>query len=462
MALLDPQPAPTPRQKRPLWNGVLLVLVILFASSPDSPVSADDRLSSEERALAQALEVRQPEMLASLRELVVQNTGSANIDGLEAMAEHLKGELSRLGFETRAEVPERVEVPGGRASRAAPVIIGRRANDEAGPRFLLVGHYDTVFEPDHAFSQFSTSQGHAGTLRGPGVADMKGGLVVMLEALRALRESGDLERASWTVLFNGDEETGSLASRDSIEREARRADYGFVFEAARTSGGMVESRRGLGQFYLSVEGVAAHAGSAHRSGHSAVLELARKVVMIEALTDYANGVTLNVGVIGGGIKRNVIPERAFAWIDLRYDRPEDGIRIRRELERISALQLDPDTRSQLWGRLHRPPKLAGPEVRALLSRHREVAAALGIELPPSHHAGGGTDGSLMGAVGLPTLDSMGVVGSHAHTDAESAAQASLTERAALAAILLRRLIQLPAPAQSSDAAGSLYPPGPGR
>ena len=432
------------------------------------PQPARDGLSAEESALSQALEARHPEMLASLRELVAQNTGSANIDGLEAMAEHLRRELSRLGFETQAEVPERVEVPGGRSSRVAPIVIGRITGDETAARFLLVGHYDTVFEPDHAFSQFRTSkslgsgQAHADTLHGPGVADMKGGLVVMLEALRALRESGDLKRASWTVLFNGDEETGSLASRASIEREARRADYGFVFEAARTSGGMVESRRGLGQFYLSVQGVAAHAGSAHQSGHSAVLELAQKVVMIEALTDYANGVTLNVGVIGGGIKRNVIPERAFAWIDLRYDRPEDGIRIRRELERISALQFDPDTKSQLWGRLHRPPKLAGPEVRALLSRHREVAAALGTELPPSHHAGGGTDGSLMGAVGLPTLDSMGVVGSHAHTDAESAARASLTERAALAAILLRRLIELPAPGQSSAAEDSLYHPGPGR
>jgi glutamate carboxypeptidase len=264
---------------------------------------------------------------------------------------------------------------------------------------------------------------------------------VLFEVLRALATSGDLKRASWTVLLNADEELGSLGSRPAIEAEARLSDLGFVFEAAHAGGAMVRSRRGLGQFHLSIEGRAAHAGSAHAQGRSALHEMAAKILRIEAMTDYERGLTLNVGTVRGGTKRNIVPERAEAWIDLRYDAPELGIEARGALEAIAQEIVVDGTRSQLWGRLHRPPKVSTPQVEELLARHRSVAAALGIELPEAVHAGGGTDGSLMGAVGLPTLDSMGVVGGAAHTDREYVALESLAERTSLGAILLRRLLR---------------------
>jgi glutamate carboxypeptidase len=206
---------------------------------------------------------------------------------------------------------------------------------------------------------------------------------------------------------------------------------------------MVSSRRGLGQFHIAVEGVAAHAGSAHERGRSAIRELAHKILAIEALTDYARGVTLNVGTVQGGSKRNIVPERAEAWIDLRYDEPAQGAEVRAALERIAAQSAVPGTRTVLWGTLHRPPKLLTPGVQGLLERQAEAARALGFASSRALHSGGGTDGSLMGAVGLAALDSIGAVGGNAHTDREWVSLASLPERSALAALLLRRLIRRP-------------------
>jgi glutamate carboxypeptidase len=305
-----------------------------------------------------------------------------------------------------------------------------------------VGHYDTVFEPDSPFQSFRPPEEGVGNAFGPGVADMKGGLAVLLYALRGLAEMGQLDRASWTVVVNGDEEIGSLGSRERIEAAARESDYGLVFEAS-YGWSMVRSRRGLGQFHLEVEGVAAHAGNAHARGRSAVRELAQKILEIEALTDYDRGLTLNVGTISGGTKRNIVPANASAWIDVRYDDPETGEWIRQRLEEIAATTFVEGTRTTLWGTLHRPPKLETDEVTVLLDRHTEVVHDLGLPPPERVHSGGGTDGSLMGADGRPTLDSMGVVGGNAHTSEEFVVLDSIPERALIAAILLMRLIQEP-------------------
>jgi glutamate carboxypeptidase len=203
---------------------------------------------------------------------------------------------------------------------------------------------------------------------------------------------------------------------------------------------MVRSRSGLGQFHIAVQGRAAHAGSAHEKGRSAIRELAHKILAVESLTNYEKGITLNVGTVQGGTKRNVVPERAEAWVDLRYAKAEDGEAVRAALERIAAQQQVPDTRTQLWGSLHRPPKDASPAVDWLLAEHAQVCKSLGIALPEAVPSGGGTDGSLMGAVGLPALDSLGVVGGDAHTEQEFVRLDSLSQRAAVAAALLQRLI----------------------
>jgi glutamate carboxypeptidase len=429
----------------------LLVLALLGLSGPARGRSG---LAPEERALAERLEARQPEMERTLRAWVEQNTGSLHLRGLERFADTLAEELRSIGLRVELREGPLLELPDRPALRSGPLIVARtqgtvRDASGSGARVLLNGHYDTVFEPDSDFREYRTAAG--GRAVGPGTSDMKGGLVVMLEALRALRSEGTLAQARFTVLLNGDEELGSLGSRPLIEALSQDADLGLVFEAARENGAMVRSRRGLGQFHLRVNGVGAHAGGAHEQGRSAVLALAHKVIAIEALTDYAQGITLNVGSIEGGTKRNIVPSSASAWIDLRYDRVEQGQRVRGALERIAAQAHVEGTRAELWGQLHRPPKPTEPEVEHLLELHREVALALDLALPEPEHAGGGTDGSLMAAAGLPALDSVGAVGGEAHTEREFVVLESLSERAALTAILLRRL-----------ARDSLYAPRGGR
>jgi glutamate carboxypeptidase len=195
----------------------------------------------------------------------------------------------------------------------------------------------------------------------------------------------------------------------------------------------------VGQFRLQVVGVAAHAGNDHARGRSAIRELAEKVLRIEAMTDYTRGVTLNVGTIQAGTKRNIVPDHAEAWVDVRYDDAERGEEIRKQLEQLAAEVFVDGTQTRLWGALHRPPKPASEDTLHLLQQYEDVARELGLATPASLHAGGGTDGSLMSAVGLPTLDSIGVRGGKAHTEGEFVVLGSLPERAAIAAILLRRL-----------------------
>ena len=415
--------------------------------------SAMAELSAREVAIAAEVDGKQAEMTRTLSAWVELNTGSWNRAGLERFADLLGPLLQELGFAVEIEPGPRLDLPGIDDARTGPLLVARRAQLRGTGEpieLLLSGHYDTVFEPDSPFARFTREDAERAT--GPGVTDMKGGLVVMLYALRALASRGELDGASWTIVLNADEEIGSLGSRAAIERAARRADYGFVFEAAHRGGGMVRSRRGLGQFHMTVDGVAAHSGSSHEKGRSAVRELADKILLVERLTDYERGVTLNVGTVSGGTKRNIVPSHAEAWIDLRYDHPQLGEETRRELDRIADRVGVDGTRTTLWGTLHRPPKVATEGVVELLEVHAHVAGDMGIELPEPVHAGGGTDGSLMGAVGLATLDSLGVVGGAAHTEREFVNLASLPERAALAAILLSRLIRAGPPAREATTA----------
>lgn len=426
-------------------RGIVLFCALGVGLCLARPAPTVAQLAAGEIELRSDMAANGPAMTAQLERWVDMNTGTWNRPGLEQFAQQLVTAFSELGFTVQLLEGAQVELPGLEGARPGPIVLARReaSRRESGepPRLMLSGHFDTVFEPDSAFQRFTRDPGRPGRASGPGVADMKGGLVVMLYALQALGESGDLDRAHWVVVLNSDEEIGSLGSRPTIEREARAADYGFVFEAAQPGGGMVSSRRGLGQFHFDVEGVAAHAGSSHDKGRSAVLELAHKTLAVEALTDYERGITLNVGIARGGTKRNIVPEHAEAWIDLRYDEVAQGEETRRALLRIAEQTRVEGTHTAFWGSLHRPPKLATPEVDALLAAHARAASDLGISLPDPLHAGGGTDGSLMGHVGLATLDSMGVVGGGAHTSREFVALDSLPDRAALAAMLLQRLIR---------------------
>jgi glutamate carboxypeptidase len=417
-------------------------------------------LAAEDLELRVGLAARQPEMEARLAGWVDRNTGTWNTAGLEAFAELMAEELRRLDFQVTVEPSAALEYPDRAGARTGPVVLGERKatlDPERARHFLLLGHFDTVFEPDSPFQKWRIDPGAPQRASGPGSSDMKGGLVVLFEALRALHESGDLARADWTVLLNADEEIGSLGSRARIQTAAKQAQLAFVFEPALEGGEQARSRSGAGQFHLSVEGVAAHVATSAIEGKSAVLALAKKVIAIESLSDHERGILLNVGTISGGTKRNIVPEHAEAWIDLRYDESPQGDEVRAKLERIAAAPDVTGTHAELWGLLHRPPRPPTAESDRLLALQREIARGLGYAAPEPVHSAGVTDGSLTAAEGVPTLDSLGVRGGGAHTDREFVVLASLSERAAIAAVLLRRLAREPTEGGDAPRAGL---PGP--
>ncbi len=440
----------------------VLALVALVAPVALFARPARAELDAEDVEIRVLLGEQQPEMETLLADWVERNTGTWNTPGLEAFAPLVAERLAALGFELSVEPGVPLEYPDRKEARTGPLIVAERKAQIAPERarhFLLLGHSDTVFEPDSSFQKYAPDPRNPRRAVGPGVIDMKGGLVVMLYALRALAESGDLARADFTVLVNSDEEIGSLGSRPRIEAESKRAQLGFVFEPSREGGEMARSRSGVGQFHLSVEGVASHVATSQRDGRSAIIALAKKVIAIESLTDYDRGIILNVGTISGGTKRNIVPEHAEAWIDVRYDEIGQGREVQRQLERIAMTNDGAGTSAKLWGRLHRPPKPETPAVMQLLAVHRELAAALHFATPEAVHSAGVTDGSIMAAAGLPTLDTMGVRGGGAHTNEEYIELASLSERATLAAIMLRKLAR-EAPEGRGDApSGSGLPAG---
>ncbi len=443
------------RGKALSWIGLCALVVVVGRAS-----AAPAELDAEDVEIRVLLGEQQPEMEKLLADWVDRNTGTWNTAGLEAFAPLIGEALTVLGFEVKIEPGALLDYPDRKDARTGPLLVAERKAQiapEQARHFLLLGHTDTVFEPDSSFQKFAPDPDNPHRALGPGVIDMKGGLVVLLYALRALAESGDLSRADYTVLVNSDEEIGSLGSRPRIEAEAKRAQLGFVFEPSREGGEMARSRSGVGQFHLSVQGVASHVATSQRDGRSAIVALAKKVIAIESLTDYDRGIILNVGTISGGTKRNIVPDHAEAWIDVRYDELEQGREVQRQLERIALTNDGAGTSAKLWGRLHRPPKPETPEVARLLALHRALAAALHLPTPEAVHSAGVTDGSIMAEAGLPTLDSMGVRGGGAHTDAEYIELASLSERATLAALMLRKLSREGLPAPSDAPTGSGLP-----
>jgi len=431
-------------------------LAALALALPARPGAADELLSAGDVELRVAIGERQSEMVERLADWVERNTGTWNTAGLEAFAPLLADELRKLDFAVTLVPSAPLEIPGRKDPHTGPIVLAeRRASlePEHAHRFLLMGHFDTVFEPDAEFQHWRLDPERPDRATGPGASDMKGGLVVLLEALRALAESRDLARADVTVLLNSDEEMGSLGSRERIEAAARKAEYGLVFEAAREGGELARSRGGAGQFHLDVRGVSAHVAASGSEGHSAIVALAKKVIAIESLTDYSRGILLNVGTIEGGTKRNVVPDHASAWVDLRYDEPGQGEEMRARLEQIARAEDVPGTSATLWGRLHRPPKPETPQVDALLWLQQKLARELGFPAPVALRSSSVTDGSLSQAVGLPTVDALGVRGGEAHTEREFVVLPSLSERATIAAVLIRHLSLASPPAPAPVDAG---------
>jgi glutamate carboxypeptidase len=337
-----------------------------------------------------------------------------------------------------AHLAARLRALGGRVDCLAQRERGDHIRAEfgaGGPSILLLGHFDTVWPAGHlARMPIREEQGR---LHGPGVFDMKAGIAVAMLALRALRECPPRATQPHVVmLWTTDEEIGSGSSRRIIEDEARRSEAVLVLEPSLPGGAVKTARKGCGDFDLIVHGVAAHAGIDPGRGASAIHELARQIVAIQTLQDLERGVSVNVGLIDGGTRTNVVAERAHATIDVRAPTLDEARRIEMALRSIRPLS--DGTRLELSGSFSRPPLERSEGVVRLFHHAREVAAQLGVDLQEGA-TGGGSDGNFTAALGVPTLDGLGPCGDGAHALHEYVELQDLPWRAAFLALLLARL-----------------------
>lgn len=371
------------------------------------------------RLMAAAME-RRGELVDALREISSLDAPSGDAAALAPVAELLE---SRLG-----DLDGRVS---SRASEAGPLLeaeLGPPA--PPGETVLVLCHYDTVWPAGTVAERPFAVEGDVA--RGPGVLDMRGGIVATIGALELLEGFGALCRGV-RVLFTPDEETGSRASRDLIAERARDASIALVPEPAFPDGALKTSRKGWISYELRVHGRAAHAGLEPEAGVSAVDELVDRLTEMRALADPAAGTTINCGVMSGGSAANVIAEHAEAGLDVRVPHAAEEARIRSSFSSIRAERSGAElTVEELHSRpaLERTPAIADAAARAV-----ELARLIGLELT-ERPAGGVSDGNLAAAAGAPVLDGLGPQGGGAHAVDEHVSLSSLLERTVLMALLI--------------------------
>jgi glutamate carboxypeptidase len=303
-----------------------------------------------------------------------------------------------------------------------------------GGQILVLGHLDTVYEKGTiARMPFRLSKGRAW---GPGAFDMKGGLVIALFAVDALASAGCMPEKRVVFLWTCDEEIGSGTSRLLIEREARRSDAVLVLEPALGEVGRVKTgRKGVGEFELVATGRAAHAGLNPEDGVNAVEEIAWQIARFSRWNRPRGGITVSAGVVEGGTRSNVVPERARVLVDVRATRVADMRAIERKFRALRPIL--PGAKLQIHGGFNRPP-MERKASATLFGVARNLAKELGVSLGEAF-VGGGSDGNFTAALGVHTLDGLGAVGDGAHSSRENIVIGKLAERAALLAGLLRTL-----------------------
>lgn len=390
--------------------------------------AADSRLGGADRPADAAIagdmsseaDRRFPRMLEDLRAMVEIETPTGDAVGMARFAAYLEDRVA--GAEVAVE-----RLPGGKQGDHLRLEFG--TGDE---QVLVLSHMDTVWPVGTVERWPFRIEGEKAF--GPGTADMKGGLVVALHAIETLADANLLADRRVVWLVTTDEEVGSPSSRPLIESEAKRSSLVLVTEPGDPSGGAVKTRRkGTGAFDLRVQGVASHSGAAHADGASAISELARQICLIDSWTDYTAGTTINIGEVRGGQARNVVADSAWASIDVRVEELEEAKRIGSELHRLTPT--DPRTRLEVSGEFTRPPMPRSPAVEQAYALAVRCAKALGEELPEVS-SGGGSDANFTAALGVPTLDGLGVVGGGMHSSEEHVLLPSLRFRTALMAMLI--------------------------
>jgi glutamate carboxypeptidase len=396
-----------------------------------------ETMTSQERNIVEG--ARALSMLGQVERWAAINSGTGNLDGLDEVAGLLSDAFAVLPGEVRLVDPAPVNVILPDGSQQARVF-GRHLHLSVRPganrRVLLTGHMDTVFAADHSFQTLREIE--PGVINGPGVADMKGGIAVMLAALTAFEGSETASSLGYDVLINSDEETGSLSSSALIDELARGKIAALTYEpAAMPDGTLAGARPGSGNFSFIVTGKAAHAGRNPEDGRNALLAAAALALRLAAVK--SAGLSVNPAKIDGGGPNNVVPDNAVLRVNMRPSTPADEARAIAEIDlamvEIATLH---DVAIHVHGGFGRPPKPMDPPAEKLFGLVRDCGSALGQSIVWKA-TGGVCDGNNIAACGVPVVDTMGVRGGAIHSSDEYLIVESLKERAMLSALVLHRI-----------------------
>ena len=387
--------------------------------------------SFEPNRLAILLEERYPAYLDDLRTLVNIDCGTFIKAGVNQVADFMQARFTAGGWQAERLRP----TPRDPSLDLADIVVGRLT----GPgtrRILMIGHMDTVFpEGTAAARPFRIEDS---TAFGPGVSDMKGGLLAGLYAATCLQEAGQGDWASITYVCNPDEEIGSPGSKPIIASLARDADVCFVLEGARENGDIVSARKGVADFRITATGRAAHAGVEPERGRSAIIQIAHTVLALHALNGRWPGVTVNAGVISGGTRPNVVPERCELRVDVRSTTAAETAEALAEVERLARTVEVPDVTVEVHAEEGFPPMEKTPATARLVEQAKAIAAELGFEVRDAA-TGGASDANPVAGMGVPTLDGLGPVGGADHAPGEWIDLESVVPRTALLASLIAGL-----------------------
>jgi glutamate carboxypeptidase len=375
------------------------------------------------QALLAYFQARQDEMLGVVEQLVIQETPSSDKARLDAFAAFLAQRLHNAGATVEilpnAERGDHVRARFGPENGAKPA--------------LILCHYDTVWAVGSLATHLYRIED--GKAYGPGIFDMQSSLMLAEYAARAVRDLRIALPRPVTILITSDEEVGSLTSRTLIEEEALRSAYALVMESPLPGGVIKTSRKGVGRFQVQITGRAAHAGVEPERGISAIQELAHQILALHALTDMSKGTTVNVGVVHGGTVENVVAPNATALIDTRAWTQEEADRISNAI--LGLRPVTPGATLVATGGWNRPP-LERTATAELFAKTQAIGRKLGLALEEGS-TGGGSDGNFTGALGVPTLDGLGVPGHGAHADHEHIEVDQIAGRAALLVAMLAEL-----------------------
>ncbi|RTZ18105.1 M20 family peptidase [Vibrio aquaticus] len=366
------------------------------------------------------------EYLEELRPLIDVDCGTYTVDGIKVVADQFEAKFAQLtGWNVK-------RIDCGKAGVGLEI---RNEPESEAIDVMLIGHMDTVFPVGTAELRPMTTD--AEKAYGPGVSDMKSGLLNVVYAMRNLDQSV-LDKLSICICMNPDEETGSLDSVDWIQATAKQAKHVLVAEAARADGGLVKARKGMARYKLTFSGVAAHAGNEPENGRSAITEMANWIIAINAMTNFESGTTLNVGIVSGGAGANIVPEHAEAIVDVRFWSNAEYDDVDTELNGLTQRSFVDGVSIQLEREAYKPSMVPSEQTESLMALVEQSADELDIDINWKE-VGGGSDANNTAILGVPTLDGLGPIGAGFHSDQEYLLLESIEPRIRLLMRVLEKL-----------------------